>query len=143
MRKLALLVALLLVPAYAVADEHADHGAHGAAEGHDDHGGHHEGHPSLLEALSFRDLQGAIVNFALLLILANVYGAKKIRTALEERRARVAAELEEARVSRPGRCNIDSQGVTIDRDAVGNLLTRIDVAKHPDEGSGECAREGP
>lgn len=106
MRTLLLTLSLALVPAYALAqqDGHDGHDAHqdldGAHEAHgDEHGAHggHGGRLSAAEALQVRDVQGALVNFTLLVLAFVYFGGKKIRAALEERRDRVAAELAEAK----------------------------------------------
>jgi F-type H+-transporting ATPase subunit b len=104
MRTFALLLSLMLVPsAFALAqhDEHAGHDhAEGAAveEGHEHaDAGHHEGHPTLASVLGLTELQGAIVNFSILILILVVYGGRTVRTSLEARRDRVASELAEAK----------------------------------------------
>ena len=100
MRSLLLMLSLLLVPAFASAqhEEHAEHGdehTETAAEGQDQ-GGH--GHfLSFSEALGLTELQGALVDFSLLLLILVYFGGRKIRAALAARRDQVASELEEAK----------------------------------------------
>jgi F-type H+-transporting ATPase subunit b len=97
MRTFALVLCLCAVPAFALAqheEEHVEAYADVAAEG--EHGGHH-GHPTAAEALSHKELQGAILNFTILVIALVYFGGKKIRTALEARRDQVASELAEAK----------------------------------------------
>lgn len=100
MRRLALVLSLLLVPsalAFAQHDEHDGHGEDVAADAHAEEGGHHGGHLSIGEALGLTELQGAIVNFSLLLLGLVYFGGRKVRASLEERRDRVATELAEAK----------------------------------------------
>jgi hypothetical protein len=100
MRRLALVLSLMLVPsalAFAQHDEHEGHGEEVAADAHAEEGGHHGGHLSIGQALGLTELQGAIVNFSLLLLGLVYFGGRKVRASLEERRDRVATELAEAK----------------------------------------------
>jgi F-type H+-transporting ATPase subunit b len=97
MRTLLLLLSLTLVPSLAMAqhEEHADEGSVQDADGAE--GETHGHHPSIGEALGLPRVQGALLDFTLLMILLVYFGEKKIRTALEARRDQVASELAEAK----------------------------------------------